>query len=77
MGEQFDQYTEMVTTPDGGTFVVEARRPKLGDGDSLLVIRSVAGLPRWREVLRHDTDLNERVRAIADDLQHGRWPADT
>ena len=75
MGEQFDLYTEMVTMPDGEVFVIEARRPKLGAGDSLVVVRSLVGLPRWREVLDHHADLDARVTEIADDLREGRWPA--
>ena len=75
MGEQFNLYTQMVTMPDGEVFIVEAQRPKLGSGDSLVFVRSLAGLPRWREVLDHHADLDARVTEIANGLRDGRWPA--
>ena len=76
MGEQFDLRTEMVTMPHGEVLIVEAQRPKLGSGDSLVFVRSLAALPRWREVLDHHADLDARVAEIANGLRAGRWPAD-
>jgi hypothetical protein len=74
MGEQFDLHTAMVTTPTGERLVVEARRPKLGSGEAVLVIRSVVGVERWRETLPHAADLDQRVSELAADLEAGSSP---
>lgn len=39
VGERFDLYTEMVTTPDGKQWTVEARCPQKGSGEALISIR--------------------------------------
>lgn len=74
-GEQFDLYTETVTMPSGERLVVEARRPKLGNGESIIVIRTLGGVPRWKEVLDHDSDLDARVATLSAGLTEGRFPA--
>ena len=76
MGERFDLYTEMVATPDGKQWIVEAQCPRSGSGEAVISVRSIAGVPRWRSSAPRDTDLNGRVVLLARDLEAGIWPAD-
>lgn len=74
VGEQFNLFIAMVTTPDGERLVVEGQRPKLGPGDALLVVRSVVGAVRYRETLDPMDDLDVRVAQVASGLEAGDWP---
>lgn len=74
VGEQFDLYTDMVTSPDGGRWVVEAQCPKV-EGDCTIVIRSLTGRTRWRRThVDRNSDVEGEVASIARDLEAGRWP---
>jgi hypothetical protein len=64
-GEQLELWIDVAQDPAGRTWTVEARRPKLGRGSAIVVVRSALGVERHREVLDRDQDVEERVSEIA------------
>ena len=74
MGEQLERRSEMVTAPDGRQWLIQATRPRVPWAQWQVVIASLSGLAKHREVLDADADAAERVNILANMVQEGRWP---
>ena len=74
VGERLERASEMVTAPDGCQWLIQATRPRVAAAEWHVVISSLAGLAKHREVLDAEADAAERVTILADMVQQGEWP---
>jgi hypothetical protein len=57
VGEQFDRWVEVVHDPSGRQWTVEVHWPKLTRAAAPLVVRSMAGVVKYRETVQPDEDM--------------------
>ena len=74
MAERLDLASEMVTAPDGRQWLIQASRPRVREGEWQVVIASLAGLAKHREVLAAGADAAGRVTTLAELVKRGGWP---
>ena len=74
VGERLELASEVVTAPDGRQWLIQASRPRFAKAEWQVVIASLAGLAKHREVLPADADAAARVTTLAELVQQGGWP---